>query len=119
MHFPLEQQTRSRFFFVLTGADLQRQAEFGNALLQQLADHQRPGGQVHRFFAAFGRVILQLLGHRFRRNRHLVDADDRPLLFTAGDQLRRGVIGPCWLNWQCFKLRLCDRRDIENGLRFF
>ena len=119
MHLAFKQQTRGRFFFVLASTDLHRYAEFGNALLQQLADHQRPGGQVHRFFAAFGRMILQLQRHRFRGDRHLVDADDRPLLFTAGDQLRRGVIGPCGLNRQRLELRLCDRRHVENGLRFF
>ncbi|MPN59493.1 hypothetical protein SDC9_207214 [bioreactor metagenome] len=34
-------------------------------------------------------MILQLQGHGLRRDGHAVDADDRPFLFTAGDQLRR------------------------------
>src|SRR5690606_7671423 len=84
---------------------------------QQLTNHQSPGGVINRLLAAFRRVILQLLGHRFRSDRHLVDADDRPLLLTAGDQLRRGVVGR-WLKRQgCKLLRYVWRQLGHLGLR--
>jgi hypothetical protein len=92
LHLAFQQQPRRRFFFVLTGTDLQRQTQFSNALLEQFANHQRPSGLVDRLFTAFGRVILKFLGHRLRGDRHPVDADDRPLLLTAGDQLWRFIL---------------------------
>ncbi|MNE17779.1 hypothetical protein D3C80_1107730 [compost metagenome] len=106
LHFALQQQAGGRLLLVLAGADLQLQPQLGNPLLHQLADHQRAGGHVHRLFAIRCRVVLQLLGQRLGAEGYTVDADDRPFLFTAGDQLRRRLELHRQGTWRGFK----DRR---------